>query len=200
MITAIKPPNFKIAEPAISENALRIHYEQHYLKYVENAQKLTSVAPWQDATAETIIKVADMQRPLYNNVAQVYNHELFFEQFTANPTKIEDCGLVYEHINDLYPYASSSIKRFKDEIIEKSLSLFGSGYLWVFKDKSKNLEIKCFPNAYNPLKDLNKVKIILCIDLWEHSYYLDYQSDRKQYIKNVLDYIDWKVVEERLSK
>ena len=198
MITAIKPPDFKIAEPAISENALKVHYEQHYLKYVKKAQKLTSVAPWQDARTETIIKIADMYCPLYNNVAQVYNHEFFFEQFTADPTKIEDCGLVYEHINDKYPYASSSIKRFKDEIIEKSVALFGSGYLWAFKTKFGDLEIKCFPNAYNPIKDLNSVKIALCIDLWEHSYYLDYQSDRKKYVENVLETIDWKVVEERL--
>lgn len=36
------------------------------------------------------------------------------------------------------------------------------------------------------------------IDLWEHAYYVDYLNDRKTYIKNVLDCIDWNVIDKRI--
>ena len=192
MITAINLSDFKVAEPAISENAFKIHYEQHYLKYIKNAQELTNKVPWKDVSSKDIIKVADVNHALHHNVAQVYNHEFFFEQFTSDPTKLEYC-------EELMEYYNGSIGSFKQIIIEKSLELFGNGYLWVWLFKDTDMFVfNTYPNDQTPIKAFNNIIPILNIDLWEHSYYLDYQSDKKSYVENVLDRIDWKVIENRL--
>ena len=71
--------NFTLAEPAISARAMQIHYEQHYKTYVNNANELLD-----SENEESIIDLIDNlpeEGKLYNNVAQIFNHEFFFEQF-----------------------------------------------------------------------------------------------------------------------
>lgn len=72
---------------------------------------------------------------------------------------------------------------------------FGSGWVWLVKDKDGKLDIIKEGNAGNPMT--KGYTPLLTFDVWEHAYYLDYQNRRADHLNGLWDIIDWKVVEER---
>ncbi len=44
------------------------------------------------------------------------------------------------------------------------------------------------------------MKPLMCFDVWEHAYYIDYRNRRADAVAALWDRIDWKVVEERYAK
>ena len=79
---------------------------------------------------------------------------------------------------------------------EASIGLFGSGWAWLSLDKDGKLQISKESNAGNPLRRGHKP--LLCIDVWEHAYYIDYRNRRADHVKKLWDIIDWKAVADRL--
>lgn len=195
MITPIILPSFDIAHPAILENAFRIHYEQHYLKYVNNTNDLIQSQAWikNSDSLEDLIIILDPYSDFYNNAAQVWNHEFFFKQFSKNPNH-----KIGPKLECLIAGKFNSEEDFIKECINKGLSQFGSGYLWVYINEYGLFTIETGNNAENLVKR-KKCNPILCIDLWEHSYYLDYQSARKNYLENIFKVIDWDIIEKRIK-
>jgi len=69
------------------------------------------------------------------------------------------------------------------------MAQFGSGWVWLVLDGDK-LKVVKTANADLPLT--TGMKPLLTIDVWEHSYYLDYQNRRADYVNAVLDkLINW---------
>ena len=73
-----------------------------------------------------------------------------------------------------------SFDDFKKEFSAAALSVFGSGWAWLVKDKEGKLSIIKESNAGTPLT--KGMEPLLVIDVWEHAYYLDYQNRRADYI------------------
>ena len=87
-----------------------------------------------------------------------------------------------------------SFNNFKQDFSNASLGLFGSGWIWLVIDESKELEIVSTKNQDSPISD-GKIPI-LCLDVWEHAYYLKYQNKRADYISAWWNVVNWKKVEE----
>jgi Fe-Mn family superoxide dismutase len=66
-----------------------------------------------------------------------------------------------------------------------------------FVQKWEHLEIYSSPNAENPLTLWGTA--LLGLDLWEHSYYIDYRNDRAKFVDNFWNIVDWQKVEEKLE-
>ena len=92
-----------------------------------------------------------------------------------------------------------SLDAFKEKFEAAGTTLFGSGWVWLSKDAEGNLLITKGSNAETPLKD-GKLTPLLCFDVWEHAYYLDYQNRRAEYLHRMWEILDWKVVEQRYEK
>jgi len=75
---------------------------------------------------------------------------------------------------------------------------FGSGWAWLVVNQEGNLEVTSSANQDNPL--LEGKKAILCLDVWEHAYYLHYQNRRPDYIKAFFRVINWDKVSENYEK
>ncbi|MBR2510748.1 MAG: Fe-Mn family superoxide dismutase, partial [Alphaproteobacteria bacterium] len=89
-----------------------------------------------------------------------------------------------------------SIENFKTEFKSAATSLFGSGYTWLVQDGDK-LKIINMTNADTPIA--HNMKPVLTLDVWEHSYYLDYKNRRADFIDNFLNnLINWDFVAENL--
>ena len=83
----------------------------------------------------------------------------------------------------------------KSRIIEVGMNVFGSGWVFLTTDKERKfLWIRSFTGTGTPIIEI----LLLALDVWEHAYYLDYQNDRKKYIENFFEAIDWEVIERRL--
>ena len=77
-----------------------------------------------------------------------------------------------------------------------ALGQFGSGWAFLSVDKNGKLYATKSPNQDNPFMEEGAHTPILCIDVWEHAYYLQYKNLRGDYIKNFLSILDWEKVSE----
>ena len=81
-------------------------------------------------------------------------------------------------------------ENFKKEFKAKALAQFGSGWCWVVAKEDRS-EIVATSNADNPIA-LNLGQPLVCADVWEHAYYLDYQNRRADYLDAFLNHmIKW---------
>lgn len=172
---------------------LNNHYKNHYLIYIDKVNLISENYTWlKGSSIENIIQIARLYGDLYNNAAQVYNHELFFEQFTVTPEYLDITS-----IKDFLETKELTLEEFKKAIVNKSQELFGSGYLWVYLDEDKTLKIDIGVNAENLVRRKKCVPLIV-IDLWEHSYYLKYR-ERALYVLDVIDNINWSIILDRIN-
>lgn len=183
------PYELDALEPNISKKTLEFHYGKHHQAYVNNLNTLIKDTMFEFSALEEIIKNAD--NGIFNNGAQVFNHTFYFEALSPNGGG-EPTGNLAKAINDKY----GSFEEFKEEFSGFAKRLFGSGWVWLIKDLEGNLDIISTSNAGNPLRD--DFTPLMCIDVWEHAYYLDVQNARPTYIDNYWNVINWVVVAERL--
>ena len=90
-----------------------------------------------------------------------------------------------------------NFENFKKEFSAAAISLFGSGWTWLAKDKEGVLHIIKSSNAETPLTA--GYTPLMTIDVWEHAYYIDYRNRRAEYIDRIWNLLDWKTVEERYA-
>ena len=74
------------------------------------------------------------------------------------------------------------------------MNRFGSGWAWLVMARDGKLEVMSTANQDSPLSE-GKVPLI-GIDVWEHSYYLLYQSRRNEYLVAIWNVINWEKVNE----
>jgi Fe-Mn family superoxide dismutase len=174
--------------PVIGKQTMELHYGKHYQAYIDNLNKLIVGTKFENADLETIVKESD--GGIFNNAGQALNHQLYFTSFSANGGG-EPQGKLAEAINSKF----GSFEKFKEEFIAAGLAVFGSGWVFLAKDDSGNLSIEKESNAGNPIT--RGLATILPLDVWEHSYYLDYQNRRADHLKEVWKILDWKVISDR---
>ena len=176
-------------KPYISEKTLVYHYGKHHRGYVNKLNKLLEENPdKQNKSLEVIIK--NSSGNLFNNAAQAWNHEFYWNCLTPKGKK-EPEGELAKAINATF----GNFDEFKSEFKDKAASNFGSGWTWLVKTKNGGLKIKNTGNAENPMTDGDKP--LLTCDVWEHAYYLDYQNERGRYIENFWHIVNWDFVEKQ---
>ena len=175
-------------EPVISKQTVELHYGKHHQAYVDNLKKLVVGTEFENADLETVVKKSD--GPIFNNAGQILNHNIYFTSFKKDGGG-EPKGKLADAINSQF----GSFEKFKEEFNAAGVGVFGSGWVWLAKDANGTLSIHKESNAGNPVtKDLTP---ILGFDVWEHSYYLDYQNRRAEHLKEIWNIIDWDVVSAR---
>ncbi|GHT51126.1 superoxide dismutase [Fe] [Bacteroidia bacterium] len=175
-------------EPVISRQTIELHHGKHLQTYVNNLNNLVQDTKFKNADIETIVK--ESEGGIFNNAGQLLNHNLYFTQFSPNGG-----GTPSGKLAIAIDAAWGSFDNFKKEFETAGTGLFGSGWVWLAKDKAGKLSISKEQNAGNPLtKGLTP---LLGFDLWEHAYYLDYQNRRADHLKELWKIVDWKVVERR---
>lgn len=178
-------------EPLISGTTLELHHNKHQLTYVNNLNNLTEGTKYEGSDIETIIKVAD--GPVFNNASQVWNHTFFFEGMIPG-----DRSNLRGAFSKVLSSSFGSVQYFKETFIRTSSSLFGAGWIWLCWNPRGSIEIVPENNAGNPLR--KGFTPLLACDVWEHSYYLDYQNRRNDYLNAFWNLINWEVIENRYSE
>lgn len=173
----------------ISAETLSFHHGKHLKAYVDNMNKLLPGSGFEGLSLVEVVKRAE--GGMFNNAGQVLNHTMYFEQFGAKRENNKPEGVLLSLIEKNF----DSFEAFKTEFVQKGVSLFGSGWVWLSL-KGGELVITQEPNAENPV--CKGLKPLLTFDVWEHAYYLDYQNRRVDHLAALWDIIDWKVVEGRL--
>ena len=176
--------------PYMSPETVRLHHDKHLGTYIANLNKLIADTKYADMDLREIIinSVNDANaQKIFNNAAQVQNHEFFFNCL----------GRGNNTIPDLITDAFGGIAEFKEKFKSVATDLFGSGWVWLTYD-NKKFEIIATKNADTPIA--HGKKPVLTLDLWEHAYYLDYQNRRADFVDVFLNgLIDWNFVIDNLN-
>ena len=198
MTTTTVSPKFSLAplpyykqslEPYISEQTLMFHHDKHLAGYVTKLNELIEGTEYAYMNLEEIVCKSD--GAIFNNAAQTWNHQFYFDQFSSSPLR-EPSGAFAEAIRSKY----GDLKGLKEQMTKAALALFGSGWVWLVCNDKCELDIVSTQNAGTPLTE--GLHPLLTIDVWEHAYYLDYQNRRAEHIHNLWDIIDWTIVQSRM--
>ncbi len=185
MTFALPPLKYdKKALGFISENTLNFHHGKHLQTYIDTTNKLVAGSNYEGKSLLEIM--TSSSGPLFNNAAQSWNHEFYFNCLTGE--KKEPTGKLLEMINENF----GSLDEFKQKFAAAAVGNFGSGWTWLVQTGPNKLKIMSTSNAANPIVD--GFTPILTVDVWEHAYYLDYQNRRADYLKDFLEHIDWDFV------
>ncbi len=179
-------------EPIISQKTMEFHYGKHHQAYVDNLNKLLTKTDLNDLSLEEIVLNTYQKEDLkaiYNNAGQVYNHNIFWQSLKKDSQTEPSSEIISEF---------GSLENFKENFLELALSQFGSGWAWLVKDEKNKLSLIKTANADNPL--VLNLKPIFTIDVWEHSYYLDYQNRRADFVRQILDnLVNWDFVNNNIK-
>tara|TARA_B100000686_G_scaffold180231_1_gene187176 strand:+ start:587 stop:1192 length:606 start_codon:yes stop_codon:yes gene_type:complete len=180
--------SFDALEPHIDAKTMEIHYGKHHNGYTNNLNNAISGTELESKTIQEILKNLDLDNmALRNNAGGYFNHNLFWEimgpNCGGNPS-----GEISEAINSNF----NSFENFKEEFKKAAATRFGSGWAWLCVLGDGKLEICSTPNQDNPLMENScGGNPILCLDVWEHAYYLNYQNRRPDYIEAFFSLINW---------
>ena len=176
--------------PYMSAETLEFHHDKHHQAYVTNGEKLLEgsgleILPLEDIVKESYGKNAG----LFNNAGQHYNHVHFWNWMKPNGGgKNLPARLQAAIDSDL-----GGFDKFRADFIAAGTKQFGSGWAWL-SFKNGKLEVTKTPNGESPL--VHGGKPILGVDVWEHSYYIDYRNARPKYLEAWFDnLVNWEHVE-----
>ena len=176
--------------PYMSAETLEYHHDKHHFAYVTNANKLLEGSGFEGKSLEEAIKNSFGSNPgLFNNAAQHYNHMQFWKWMKPNGGGAIPGNLESKIIADL-----GSIAAFRDAFIAAGTTQFGSGWAWLSLTDGK-LAVTKTANGENPL--VHGGTPLLGVDVWEHSYYIDYRNARPKYLAAFFDnMVNWEYVTE----
>lgn len=175
-------------EPIISKETIEYHHGKHHQTYVNNLNNLIQGTKFENLDLNTIIRESD--GGIFNNAGQVLNHNMYFLQFSPNGGG-RPSGKLLAAIEEAF----GSFEDFQKEFEAAATTLFGSGWAWLVADRDGKLQIMKESNAGNPVK--HGLKPLLCFDVWEHAYYLDFQNRRADQVKELWKIVSWEEVEKR---
>ena len=181
--------------PYMSAETLEFHHDKHHQAYVTNGNKLLEGSGLEGASLEEIVKKSYGSNPgLFNNAGQHYNHIHFWKWMTGKGGKSTmPSELAAKIDSDLGGYDKA-----RDDFLAAGAGQFGSGWAWIAVKDGK-LEIMKTPNGENPL--VHGATPILGVDVWEHSYYIDYRNARPKYLEAWFDnLVNWEYAAELLGK
>lgn len=181
-------PWYKGCMPLMSSYQIRVHYGRHHRAYVEKLNQLIEGTDLYGLPLNDIIVKSSNDRQLqgvFNNAAQHFNHSFFWKC-------IQPCGSnIPPDLSAAVAAQYGSVEQFEDLFLNVAQNLFGSGWVyWVYDKRANSFDIIAYSNAGCPLVNYDLVPL-LCVDVWEHAYYIDYENNRAQYLSKYFDVVDW---------
>lgn len=195
------PFAYDAMEPHIDTLTMETHHGKHHAAYTATFNKLAEQAGVQDKDIVEVlanldqIEDATLRTGLRNQGGGYYNHNLYFSTISPNGGG-EPQGALAEKIAETF----GSFADLKEKLIALAIGQFGSGWAWLSADKDGGLHVSQSLNQDNPISQGTGNMPIMCIDVWEHAYYLKYRNLRADHVRDLFDIIDWRAVEANYEK
>ena len=180
-------------EPYYSTEMLDLHYNVLYKGYVDNTNRTEErlrIARQNNDFSH--IKCLERDLSFYGSGAIL--HKLFFENLLPPIPTYPDNFLLEQIIRDF-----ESFEKFKKQFNEAAITVEASGWcLLVYVPEFKRLEIlQC--EKHQDLTLWGCVPLLV-LDMWEHSYYLQYKTNRPEYVNNMWNIINWNAASKRFKR
>jgi Fe-Mn family superoxide dismutase len=171
----------------ISSNTIDAHLKLHKV-YVDRTRELVQGTKLADMELDDVVKAVSNKKgtPIYKNANQAWNHAFYWMSISPPGQDTAPTGDLANAVDAAF----GDVDGCREKLIKASLELFGSGYVWLVNNEGK-VGIMTTPNGTTPFSDKGNVPLI-CVDVWEHAYYLDYESDRASYVDStVKQLLNW---------
>ncbi|MCC7432801.1 superoxide dismutase [Candidatus Peregrinibacteria bacterium] len=180
--------------PFCSKETFEFHHGKHHANYVNKLNDLTKETPMAEMSVDALIMKAysEGNKPVFNNVAQHFNHSFFWNCMSPEGGAEPTGKLAELIIRDF-----GSVEKFKETFTATATTLFGSGWAWLAQTTEGKLEILAMKDAETPM--IVGKKAILTLDVWEHAYYIDHRNARANFIAEFWKVVNWKFAESQLS-
>ena len=182
------PYDYEALQPGLDAKTLCFHHDKHFSAYVEQLNQLLAPYPayhnWSlDRLCRDWFQLPEaIRQGVRNNAGGVYNHDLYFTGMAPGPAS-SPTGPLANAIEQTF----GDLQALKSTLKTAALGQFGSGWAWLTCDPSGNLSVCKTPNQDTPLPLIP----LLCCDVWEHAYYLQYQNRRANYFDAWWSFINW---------
>jgi Fe-Mn family superoxide dismutase len=182
-------------EPHIDQMTMEIHHGKHHQTYVDNLNKALAGTDYENKSIDELMAtMSTLPMAVRNNGGGHFNHSLFWQLLSPNGG-----GQPTGKIADAIEKELGGLDKFKADFANAGMTRFGSGWAWLCVKADHSLCVCSSPNQDNPTMDLSECKgtPILCVDVWEHAYYLHYQNRRADYLAAFWNVVNWAEVEKR---
>ena len=185
--------DYDALEPYIDAKTMEIHYSKHHKTYVDKLNAALEKHPeLKKKKIEELLKdlnkiPEDIRTAVRNHGGGHLNHSFFWEILRKDK---EFNGQIKNKVEKTF----GSFDEFKKKFAETAMNRFGSGWAWLILNEENELEIMSTANQDSPLMEGKRP--ILGLDVWEHAYYLKWQSNRAGYIESFWNIINWDKVNE----
>ena len=170
-------------EGLFSAETLHYHHDVHFKNYLDTAKKLSEGTEFADQSlGEITIGASDA---LQRNAAHALTHDFYFHCVSREKIAIP------EKLSQALSAKFSSVEKFREDFINAAAGNFGSGWTWLIQSP-QGLRIYSTANAGNPIT--SGFIPLLCVDVWEHAYYIDFRNRRADYLKAFFEHINWNFV------
>lgn len=179
----------------IDEKTVTIHHTKHHNGYINKLNNSLEAHPelFEKSIEELLVNLntlpADIKASVRNNGGGHANHCLMWQVLSPKETNISP--ELEQAINSQY----NSKEELISQLATAASTYFGSGWAWLVLSPDKKLEILTTANHDSPLTA--GYMPLFVIDVWEHAYYLNYQNVRPDYVKNILNHVNWANVSAR---
>ncbi len=179
--------------PHMSAETLEFHHGKHHKAYVDKANALVADKQVGERSLVDLIadKAVQADKPLFNNLAQIWNHSFFWQSLSPHSAPPSD------RLANMISEQFGSTDTLVGELVAEGVAHFGSGWAWLVLDGDV-LKIISTHDADTPIA--HGLAPLLTLDVWEHAYYIDYRNARPKYAESVLgNIIDWSFVARNLD-
>lgn len=187
---------FSIGElKGISAKNIEEHFKL-YAGYVKNANLIIDKLEEYKIDAEkNAYAISELQRRFSFEFNGIRNHEFFFQSLEGKATPITKGGILEKGIERDFGSFEKWLIEFKDLAMTR-----GIGWAILYWDRQTEQLIPAWIDEQH-IGQLNSLKYIFGIDMWEHSFVYDYQpSGKKQYVEDFFANLNWSVIEKNFTE
>jgi len=176
----------------ISRESVEAHYKL-YEGYINKRNEILERLGSVDLTAANQVysEVRALKVELSFAVGGIKNHEIYFDHLGG------DGGDPDGLIGQLIKRDFGSVDDWRRDL--KASGMAGRGWAWTAYDWDEGRLFNYVGDAQNTFPIWNATPLV-ALDVYEHAYFLDYQTDRGSYIDAFFDNLDWATIDDWVSK
>ena len=186
----LKPALYELE--GISRESVEAHYKL-YEGYVAKRNEILGKLADVDLSAgnQVYSEVRALKVDLTFAIGGVKNHEIYFEHLGGHGGDPDGA------IGDLIKRDFGSLEAWRTDL--KATGMGARGWAWTAYDWDEQRLFNYIGDAQNTFPVWNATPLV-ALDVYEHAYFLDYQTDRASYIDAFFGNLDWDVISSWVSK
>ena len=176
----------------ISRESIEAHYKL-YQGYVAKRNEILGKLGQVDLSAgnQVYSELRALKVDLTFAIGGIKNHEIYFEHLGGGG------GDPDGPFGALVVRDFGSLTAWRDDL--KATGLAGRGWAWTAYDWDEGRLFNYIGDAQNTFPIWNATPLV-ALDVYEHAYFLDFQTDRASYIDAFFDNLDWATVNDWVSR